>query len=118
MGDSFGKFTSVWRSLIHRVKLVKCSKSDWILDFGKIGLVKKPSQALAAASELSLLSAQDCLEAIFPNPETRPSLRWFQEMYRGGMIPHLKLKRRVFFDPVAVRRALGKYSTTTQEVGQ
>jgi hypothetical protein len=80
--------------------------------------VKKPESVLAAASELSLLSAQDCLEAIFPNPESRPSLRWFQEMYRDGVIPHLKLKRRVFFDLAATRRALDRYSTSGTEGGQ
>jgi len=75
--------------------------------------MKKPS-VLAAASEMSLLSAGDCLEAIFPNPDTRPSLRWFQELYRSGAIPHIQLRRRVFFDLAAVRRALARYATTKE----
>ena len=79
--------------------------------------MKKPS-VLAAASELSLLSAQDCLEAIWPNEGSRPSLRWFQELHRSGAISFIRLRRRIFFDAVAVRRALDRYSTTTQEVGK
>jgi len=75
--------------------------------------VKKPS-VLAAASELSLLSAAECVAALWPNPESRPSLRWFQELYRSGAIPHIQLRRRVFFDLAAVRRALARYATTKE----
>lgn len=82
-------------------------------DFGKLVSVKKPAE-LAAASEISLLSAQECLEAIFENPETRPSSRWFNELHRRGEIPRIKVRRRVFFDPVAVRRALDRFSTSTE----
>jgi hypothetical protein len=78
--------------------------------------MKKPS-VVAVGSELSLLSARQCLEAIWPNAAGRPSLRWFQQMYRSGEIPHLQLRRRVFFDVAAVRRALARYSTT-QERGK
>jgi len=78
--------------------------------------MKKPS-VLAAASELSLLNAEDCVAAIFPNPKTRPSLRWFNELHRRGEIPRIRVRRRVFFDVAAVRGALARHEARGKAAG-
>ena len=57
--------------------------------------------------------ASECpgvINALWRNPVSRPSLRWFKELKRSGIIPFIKVRRLVFFDPVAVRRALDRYS--------
>ena len=55
-----------------------------------------------------LVSAHECLEKIFPNVRSRPSLRWFKGLQAAGKIPYRKIRRRVWFDPEEVRRALDK----------
>jgi hypothetical protein len=57
---------------------------------------------------IGLVSAQGCLEKVFQDTRSRPSLRWFKGLQAAGMIPYRKIRRRVWFDPEEVRRALDK----------
>lgn len=44
--------------------------------------------------------------AIWPDPESRPSRRWFLELKAKGLVPFVRIGRRIFFDPAEVRAAL------------
>jgi len=57
---------------------------------------------------IGLVNAQGCLEKIFPDARSRPSLRWFKGLQAAGKVPYRKIGRRVWFDPEEVRRALDK----------
>jgi hypothetical protein len=57
---------------------------------------------------MGLVGAQTCLEKVFPDAHSRPSLRWFKGLQAAGKIPYRKIRRRVWFDPEEVRRALDK----------
>jgi hypothetical protein len=57
---------------------------------------------------VDLVDAKGCLEELFPDPRSRPSLRWFKYLQYDGVIPYRKIGRRVFFDVAEVRRALDK----------
>jgi hypothetical protein len=57
---------------------------------------------------IGLVSAQGCLEKVFPDARSRPSLRWFRGLQAAGKIPYRKIRRRVWFDAQEVRRALDK----------
>ena len=57
---------------------------------------------------IGLVNAQGCLEKVFPDARSRPSLRWFKGLQAAGKIPYRKIRRRVWFDPEEVRRALDK----------
>jgi hypothetical protein len=43
---------------------------------------------------------------VFPDPETRPSIRAFHGWKQKRYFPSVKIGRRVFIDPVQVRKAL------------
>jgi hypothetical protein len=55
-----------------------------------------------------LIGAKPCLEKVFPDAATRPCLRTFREWQKKRLIPYVALGRRIFFDPVEVRRALDR----------
>jgi hypothetical protein len=55
---------------------------------------------------VGLFGAESCLEKVFPDARSRPSLRWFKGLQAAGKIPYRKIRRRVWFDPEEVRRAL------------
>jgi hypothetical protein len=59
-------------------------------------------------ASIGFVNAQGCLEKIFPDKRSRPSLRWFRALQAAGKIPYRKIRRRVWFDPDEVRRALDK----------
>ena len=68
-----------------------------------------PTKNLAIPSATvanGLVGAEKCLEILFPDPRSRLSLRFFRTLQLNGTIPHLKISRRVLFDPLAVRAAL------------
>ena len=46
------------------------------------------------------------LELVFPDPATRPSIRAFNNWKQKGYFPSVKIGKRVFIDPVQVRKAL------------
>jgi hypothetical protein len=58
-----------------------------------------------------LLIAEELLIAIWPNPKSRPSLRWLREQQARRTLPYVKCGRLVFFCPVKCRRALEKRFT-------
>lgn len=55
-----------------------------------------------------LVGAQACIEIIFPDEDSRPSLRTFRQWQANRWLPHHKIGRRIFFDPEDVRIALSK----------
>jgi hypothetical protein len=57
---------------------------------------------------VDLVTAQICLEKLFPNKRTRPSLRWFLGLKAAGVVPHRKIGRLVFYDVAEVRRAFDR----------
>ena len=61
--------------------------------------------------EPTLVGIVTCLEIVFPDAATRPSVRSFCEWKKLGYFPQIKIGKRVFLDPVAVRRALEKRFT-------
>jgi hypothetical protein len=63
---------------------------------------------ITAQEPVAYVDALGCLEELFPDPRSRPSLRWFKALQHGGLIPFRKIGRRVFFDTAEVRRALDK----------
>ena len=61
--------------------------------------------------EPALVGIKTCLETVFPDEATRPGIRTFNEWRARGYYPHVNIGKRVFLDPVAVRRALDKRFT-------
>ena len=57
-------------------------------------------------NEPQLVGMKTGLELVFPDPETRPSIRAFNEWKNKGYFPSLKIGKRVFVDPTQVRIAL------------
>jgi hypothetical protein len=68
----------------------------------------RKSSGLDAAFAPGLLSAADLLIEIWPNPNSRPSLRWLREQTARRMLPYIKMGHKVFFNPIKVRQALEK----------
>ena len=56
-------------------------------------------------NETRLTDARGILEEVFAE-RGRPSLRWLRQQQKVKAIPHIKVAGKVFFDPVAVRKAL------------
>ena len=56
--------------------------------------------------EPTLVGIKTCLETVFPDASTRPGLRTFNEWKKRGYFPSVKIGKRVFLDPVKVRKAL------------
>jgi hypothetical protein len=67
--------------------------------------------ATTTKTEPTLVGIQTCLETVFPDPETRPGKRTFLEWKSRKYFPSLKIGKRVFLDPVQVRKALDKRFT-------
>ena len=61
--------------------------------------------------ESVLVGVSTCLKIIFPDEESRPSIRAFNEWKNKGYFPQVKIGSRVFLDPVSVRQALDKNFT-------
>lgn len=61
--------------------------------------------------EPTLVGIQTALEAVFTDEATRPSLRCFNEWKARKYFPSVKIGKRVFLDPVQVRKALDKRFT-------
>ncbi|HWB02799.1 MAG TPA: hypothetical protein VG796_07215 [Verrucomicrobiales bacterium] len=56
-----------------------------------------------------LLNAQELLATLWPNPETRPSLRWLRSLQARRAVPFYRVGRRIFFDSQRVKAALRKF---------
>lgn len=70
------------------------------------------TEATSGCPELGprYMSANKLLETIF-EPDCRPSLRSLRKWQSQGILPHVRLGKLVFFDPVAVRLALERKRT-------
>lgn len=69
------------------------------------------------AEPSSLVGIQACLEIIFPDENSRPSLRAFHDWKRRGYFPQVKIGSRVFLDPEQVRASLvEKFSSEQGEI--
>ncbi len=53
-----------------------------------------------------LVGVARCIEIVFPDPKTRPSVRTFRRWQAQGLIPYKKIGRPTFFDPDEVREAI------------
>jgi hypothetical protein len=56
-----------------------------------------------------LLNAHELLATLWPNPTTRPSLRWLRSLQARRAVPFYRVGRLIFFDPVRVKAALLKF---------
>ena len=61
--------------------------------------------------EPTLLGVRPALEAVFPDKNTRPSLRAWNEWRAKGFYSHLKIGKRVWIDPATARKELTKRFT-------
>ena len=62
-------------------------------------------------TEPALYGIEPCWKIVFSDDATRPGIRTFNEWRARGYYPHVKIGKRVFLDPVAVRKALDKRFT-------
>ena len=60
----------------------------------------------APLTEPQLVGMKTGLVLVFPDPDTRPSIRAFNSWKQKGYFPSVKIGKRVFVDPVQVRIAL------------
>lgn len=56
-----------------------------------------------------LVGEKALMEIIWPDSCSRPSVRWFQSLKADGVIPFVRIGRRVFYDPVEVRLAFNRF---------
>ena len=68
-------------------------------------------QATTDMQEPTLVGIKTCLVIVFPDESTRPGIRTFNEWKNRGYFPSVKIGRRVFLDPMIVRKALEKRFT-------
>jgi len=57
-------------------------------------------------TEPTLVGMKTGLKLVFKDPNTRPSIRAFNSWKQKGYFPSVKIGKRVFVDPVQVRKAL------------
>jgi hypothetical protein len=83
---------------------------NWISEYkgkrGKPVEISTESSACKIQSFPSLVDAKALAVALFPDPASRPCLRTIRRWQDLRLIPYLKVGKKVFFDPVQVRRAL------------
>jgi hypothetical protein len=56
----------------------------------------------------TLVGVNKCRETVFPDPESAPGKRTFNQWMANRYFPVHKIGRRVFLDPVEVRSALDR----------
>ena len=61
--------------------------------------------------DLAFVPGEVLLATLWPDEESRPTLRWLRKMTKLRALPFLKLGNRVWFDPARVRRHLEKQFT-------
>jgi hypothetical protein len=61
---------------------------------------------------MQLVTAEKLREAIWPDPQARPSIRWVRQ--HQLKLPHVRIGRRIWFDVQSVERAIaeGKFQST------
>jgi hypothetical protein len=55
------------------------------------------------------VDAHGLLKAVWPDENSRPSLRWLREMQARRALPFIRIGRRIYFEPERVRAALRKF---------
>lgn len=58
-----------------------------------------------------LVSGEGLLKIVWPDPASRPCLRWLRGLQKTKALPFLKVGRRVFFNPEKVRQELERRYT-------
>lgn len=72
------------------------------------GVMKGVSEDSSAIEDAGLVGVERCRELVFPDPDSRPCRRIWDEWRAKGLLPYRKLGRRVFMDPAEVRRAIDR----------
>ena len=62
-------------------------------------------------NELALVPGEVLLATLWPDEQTRPTLRWLRKMTKTKCLPFIKMGNRVWFDAGRVRRHLDKKFT-------
>ena len=65
----------------------------------------------ATTGKSGLVDAKGLLENLWPEPASRPCLRWLRQQQQKRTIPFLKVGHRVFFNPDKVKQELEKRFT-------
>lgn len=55
-----------------------------------------------------LVGAEGLLKELFPDPSSRPCVRWLREQQKRRVIPFYRVSRLVFFNVYEVRESLRK----------
>lgn len=63
---------------------------------------------MSNSEQSTLVGVNKCREIVFPDPESSPGKRTFNEWMARGYFPVYRVGRRVFLDPVEVRAALDR----------
>jgi len=58
------------------------------------------------------LTGSEVLATLFPNKATRPTMAWLYRSRKAGVIPFIRLNRKVLFEAEKVREALRKFEVT------
>lgn len=58
-----------------------------------------------------LVSGEELLKIVWPDPASRPCLRWLRGLQKTKALPFLKVGRRVFFNPEKVQQELERRYT-------
>jgi hypothetical protein len=67
--------------------------------------------AKTTEDDLAFVPGEVLLATLWPDEETRPTLRWLRKMTATRSLPFVKLGNRVWFDVQRVRRHLDKQFT-------
>lgn len=62
-------------------------------------------------NQLALVPGEVLLATLWPDEQTRPTLRWLRKMTKTKSLPFIKMGSRVWFDAGRVRRHLDKKFT-------
>lgn len=74
----------------------------------------EPVAATAPRAANGLLIAAEVMAEVWPDPASRPSIRWFREMQARRVIPHIKMGHLTFFEADRVRAALRRFEISAK----
>ena len=77
---------------------------------GVVECMDEPTQT----SPPGLVSIETLRETLWPDPASRPSVRWLRELQARRMVPFLKIGSKVYFEPERVRAALRRFEQTVE----
>ena len=81
------------------------------LDQRRQNIVDAIAPAQPDPNQFALVPGEVLLATLWPDEETRPTLRWLRKMTATRSLPFVKLGHRVWFDVQRVRRHLDKKFT-------